>query len=219
MLYPLIKGASDFKSCYFKPKKDLYLLVPNKGIVKDKLLEAESFVETSLPETYRYFCDYRDWLIDRSTYKARLAKYDFYHVYNVGDYSFSPYKVIWAEQSGTFRAAVATSKKMPLLGDRPFVPDHKIYFVDCYTEMSAYYLCGLLTSSIVKEYVESHTVSIQVGNIFKHMELPQFVEGDDEMIELANSTKAAHDIENEKERNEIISRISELADKIIRKDI
>ncbi|WP_198262601.1 hypothetical protein [sulfur-oxidizing endosymbiont of Gigantopelta aegis] len=33
-LYPLVKGAGDIQECYVSIKKDLYVLVPNKGITK-----------------------------------------------------------------------------------------------------------------------------------------------------------------------------------------
>jgi hypothetical protein len=33
-LYPLIKGAADFKPCYLKPVEELFAIVPNKGIKK-----------------------------------------------------------------------------------------------------------------------------------------------------------------------------------------
>ena len=54
----------------------------------------------------------------------------FFAIYNVGDYTFAPYKVIWAEMTGDFSAAVVASGSVPGYGPRVYVPDHKLYFAD-----------------------------------------------------------------------------------------
>ncbi|WP_263322299.1 hypothetical protein [Endozoicomonas sp. Mp262] len=215
LLFPLVKGASDFSKCYFKPKNELYVLVPNQGITKKFLLAAADHVENKLPKTYRYFRSYKDLLADRSTYKARLKKYDFYMIYNVGDYTFSPYKVIWAEQSGKFAAAVVGQKDTPLKGEVPFIPDHKIYFVDCSDKAQAHYLCGLLAAPLVCEFIESHTISIQVSNIFKHLDLPEFDAENEEHMLLAEKVEEAHKEHDENERSRLLMTIGELAETII----
>lgn len=215
LLYPLVKGAGDFSMCHFKPKKELYIFVPNKGIKKQELLDAEDIVENDLFNTFKYFCAYEDLLLDRSTYKQRLAKYAFYHIYNVGNYSFSPYKVIWAEQSGKFASVVVESSEVPLVGERPYVPDHKIYYVDCYDKSEAYYLCGLLCAPLVRDFIESHTISIQVSNIFKHMNLPKFDSENEKSIQLAKLIEAAHNASNEEVRVELINQAGLLAEDIL----
>jgi hypothetical protein len=95
-------------------------------------------------------------------------------VYNTGSYTFAPYKVVWAELSAKFEAAVFTEGKVPLIGKRPYVPDHKIYFSEFTDAETAYFVCALLNSSLVREYVQSHTIQIQVSNIFKHLKLPRY---------------------------------------------
>lgn len=217
LLYPLIKGASDFESCYLRRKEELFAIVPNKGITKGAGKEAKDLIDKDCPATRKYFRTFEAFLRERSTWAKRMPAMPFYSVYNVGEYSFAPYKVIWAEQSGKFSAAVATHGDVPLLGERPFVPDHKIFFVDFADKKPAYYLCGLLTSSIVKEYVESHNISIQVGDIFKHMNLPEFDDMDARHKELARLSEKAHSEDNATKRADIIEQISLLADEIVSK--
>ena len=53
----------------------------------------------------------------------------FFAIYNVGPYTFAPYKVMWAEQSQQFKAAVVASGDVPLIGSRPYVPDHKVFLL------------------------------------------------------------------------------------------
>lgn len=214
LLHPLLKGASDFSSCYFKPKRELYYLIPNHGITK-KYLNAAIDQMDKCPKTYKYLEKFEELLLNRSTYKQRLKKWPFYSVYNVGDYTFSKYKVIWAEQSGKFSSAVATNKVVPLVGERPYVPDHKIYFVDCSNKQNAYYLCGLLNSDLVKEFIESHTISIQVSNIFKHLNLPAFDSTNKKHLKLSKTTENLHNTIDEAKRKGLFVELKKMSAEII----
>ena len=191
LLYPLLKGASDFEPCYLKPK-GLFAFVPNEGITQAAYEAAKQLMDTTVPKTKMYFKVYERWLRNRSTWSKRMTSAPFYAIYNVGSYTFAPYKVIWAEQSGAFEAAVAATGEVPLLGQRPYIPDHKIFFVDFQEAGPAYYLCGLLSAPLVKEFVESHNIAIQVGNIFKHMSLPTFDRNQQTHRRLAQLVERAH---------------------------
>ena len=215
LLYPLLKGASDFQPCYLNPTHRLFVLVPNDGITRDAYETAEARMDTSCPKTKRYFKTYERWLRERSTWSKRMVNGPYYAVYNAGAYTFAPFKVVWAEQSGSFCAAVAGSVNVPLVGYRPYVPDHKIFFVDFQEEEGAYFLCGLLTSSLVKEFVESHNISIQVGDIFKHMNLPKFDGKQASHKRLAKLTKAAHGEHNAAARAVIVGKVGGEADAIL----
>lgn len=215
LLYPLLKGASDFESCYLKPKHDLSVIVPNDGITRDAGATAEARMNSQCPNTKRYFKAYEKWLRARSTWSKRMPNTPYYSVYNVGTYTFAPFKVVWAEQSGNFSAAVATSAKVPLVGQRPYVPDHKIFFVEFDEEAPAYFLCGLLSSRAVKEFVESHNISIQVGDIFKHMSLPAYKKNTATHSNLAKLVKQAHGEHNAVARAKIVASAQDLADMVI----
>ncbi len=215
LIYPMIKGAADFEACFLRPLKNLYIIVPNFGINKDKLLEAQEKMNYHLPELFDYFKEYKDLLSKRSTYKSRLNKYDFYTIYNVGEYTFSPYKVIWAEQSGRFESAVVTGKKVPIVGYRPYVPDHKIYFADFANEEEAYFLCGLLNTPLVSQFIESHTISIQVSNIFKHLNLPKYDDVNSIHNDLAVLTQRIHNEHNKDERIRLLNELYVIGEKIL----
>ena len=214
-VYPLLKGASDFDTCYFKPKKELYFIIPNKGITQKYLKEMLEEVDHKSPKILKYFKDYKDLLGDRSTYKIRLKKWPYYAVYNVGEYSFAPFKVVWAEQSSKFKSAVVTDKEIAPGLRKVYVPDHKIYFADFEDEDAAYYLCGLLNSSKVQSYIESHTISIQVSNIFKHLSLPEYDHNNDFHRRLSSFTKEIHSENNSLKRQELIDTLNEYTGSII----
>ncbi|MGY0627547.1 MAG: hypothetical protein ACW7DS_17700, partial [Paraglaciecola chathamensis] len=108
-----------------------------------------------------------------------------------------------------------SSSNVPLIGKRPFVPDHKVYFVECSSEDTAHYICGLLNSSLVKNYIESHTISIQVSNIFKHLELPRFDPTSKACTDLATLSQQLHKTEDEAQFTALLEKANELASKIL----
>lgn len=214
LLYPLIKGASDFSACYVQPREKLFTLVPNRGITKAPLKDGNQRV-SNLPKSRSYFAGFEALLRKRSTFKGRMKKAPYFSIYNVGDYSFAPYKVIWAEQSGSFCAAVAANDTVPLVGKRPYVPDHKIFFVEFATAAPAYFLCGLLNAPLIKEYISSHVICIQVGDIFKHMTLPAFDPKAVDHANLVKLVKQAHRTKAELKRAPIIDNARTLAEGIL----
>ncbi len=214
LLYPLLKGAADFSACHTHVQDQLYILVPNKGIQKgDYELAEETMAE--LKQTKKYVQHFKNLIERRSTYKLRQKTAPYYVVYNSGSYTLAPYKVVWAELSTTFQAAVFTKANVPLVGNRPFVPDHKVYFADFQTEDTAHFVCGILNSTLIREYVESHTIQIQVSNIFKHLSIPQFDVADKDHLKLVAASKAAHAASSQVKRDKHLSEMNVISDRIL----
>jgi hypothetical protein len=214
LLYPLLKGAADFSTCHVHVQDDLYVFVPNMGISRSAYEAAKATVD-GLPKTKAYFRAYRKQLLARSTYKLRQSGAPEYVIYNVGAYTFAPYKVVWAELSKSFEAAVVTNTEMPNGDKRVFVPDHKIYFADFTDKAKAYYVCALLNSSLVREYVQSHTIQIQVSNIFKHLSLPEFDPTSKGHKKLAEFCIKAHHAKNSAERVSLLAEMEKISEGLL----
>lgn len=134
-----------------------------------------------MPNLRQYFSSFRDLLIQRSTYRGRMPNAPYYAVYNVGSYTFAKWKVIWAEQKD-FCAAVVSTAPVPCIGDRVVVPDHKLFFVSFDDPEPANFLCGILNTEKVRLFIESHVIKTQIGNIFKHLSVPQYDPNNDDHI-------------------------------------
>jgi len=210
----LLKGAADFSACHVHVQDQLYILVPNMGIQKGDYELAEQKM-AKLKQTKKYFQHFQKLIERRSTYKLRQKTAPYYVVYNSGSYTFAPYKVVWAELSTTFQAAVFTKADVPLLGSRPFVPDHKVYFADFQSEDIAHFVCGILNSTLIREYVESHTIQIQVSNIFKHLSIPKFNAGDKDHMTLVAKSKAAHSASSQIKRDKLLEEMNTISDRIL----
>lgn len=210
LLYPLLKGAADFSAFKVTRRHNLFTFIPNAGIQRSDYASAERIV-TALRLTNSYFENYRSVLQERSTYRTRMPGAPYFAIYNVGDYTFSPFKVFWAEQSGHFKAAVASGMQVPIVGNRSFVPDHKIFFVDFNDENEAHYLCCMLNNPVVAEYLYSHNISIQVGNIFKHLDLPRYDSRNANHLRLVQVSRELHVLDDEDQRATLIAEAATLS--------
>ena len=114
-------------------------------------------------KTKAWFSSYKGLLTERSTYRRQMKGAPYFGVYNVGEYTFMPWKVVWPEMSSRFYAAVVGDAEVPVAGMRPYVPDHKVYYSAFERKEEAFYLCGLLNTPMVAEWIESHTVNIRSG--------------------------------------------------------
>ncbi|WP_273729127.1 Eco57I restriction-modification methylase domain-containing protein [Brucella gallinifaecis] len=215
LLFPLLKGASDFSACEIHVREKLYIMVPNTGINGADYRTAETVVN-GLKQTKKYLAHFKPLLENRSTYKLRQKGAPYYAVYNSGAYTFAPYKVVWAELSTTFEAAVFEEETVPLMGQRPYVPDHKVYFADFTSKDMAHFVCGILNSKMVREYVESHTIQIQVSNIFKHLSIPQYDPTNAEHVELVKLSQAAHAAPSKAKRVDLLTKLSACAETILK---
>jgi len=219
-LYPLAKGAGDLHPCYFRPENTLYAFVPNTGIDRASLDEsARQYGLRKNPKTFKFFKAFQNFLETRSTFKNRMKGAPFFAIYNVGNYTFSPYKVIWAEMTGDFAAAVIASGNVPGIGRRVYVPDHKLYFADFDQPEPAYYLCGLLHCEIVKVMIEAHNVSTNMGDIFKHVNLPGFDALNVDHLALAALVRLAHQEHDGKKREKIVAKVRIEAAQLIEMEI
>jgi len=225
LIYPLIKGPADFEACYvrldspaFPSETRLYTFVPNQGIKKTEYTAAENAMNgTALRMTKAWFSRCKRLLLERSTYRRQMKDAPFYAVYNVGEYTFLPWKVIWPEmmRSEGFFAAVAGSASVPVAGSRPYVPDHKIYFSAFDAKEPAYFLCGLLNTPMVREWIESHNIKIQVGNVFKHLRLPAYKDTDPDHVALSALVERAHGEHDAAARRGLVHQVGELGETIL----
>jgi hypothetical protein len=190
LVHPLLKGAAEIAP-FRVTDGGRGVLVPNRAITA--LPPFDAFA-AAYPHAAAWFGALAPLLAQRSTWRTRLAPAGapVHAIYNVGPYTFAPYKVVWAEQATTLAAAVAGPRRLPGLGARPVVPDHKVLFVACADADAAHYLCALLNSRTVAGLVDSVTVKRQVGTLFRHLALPPWDPRAAAHRALARFSRAAH---------------------------
>ncbi len=216
LVYPLIKGATNIRA-FYATVSPLFALIPNIGITTNEIPLVSEFAR-NYPGALQYFQAINGQsantglgLLDaRSTWRSRMlpqfekrvregkmAAEDipFYAVYDIGAYTFAPFKVVWAEMAGTLRAAVIAEAEVPFGGGmRPVVPDHKVYFAAFDEAGEAHYVCALLNSEPVRTFIDGFTIKLQVGTLFKHIELPAYHAGNPNHRQMARYSQEAHAI-------------------------
>ncbi len=216
LLYPLIKGAGDIRACHYSPTSDLCVIIPNRGIDNQNYTNANRIIR-DYPYLYNYFQHYRENLENRSTYRTRMNRAPFFAIYNIGEYTFKPWKVIWPEISNgnDFPVAVVNNRIINHIRHNVLIPDHKIYFVGFDTNEPAYYLCGLLNCSFLRRFIQCFHVMLQVGDIFKNMRLPEYNSTNVDHQNLSALVEEAHNEQNLILRQERLTEISDLGNYIL----
>ncbi len=197
LVYPLIKGGGNIRA-FYATSSPLCVIIPNKRISIKAIPTVSDMKDQNYRKALQYFYDINAvkasnggyLLEERSTWKTRMkpqferavqlgkivnTDIPFYAIYDVGDYTFAPYKVVWAEMAGTLQAAVISKDEVPYSGTtKVVVPDHKVYYAAFDDLDPAYYVCGLLNSEPIRTFIDSFTIKIQVGTLFRHVKLPLY---------------------------------------------
>ena len=217
LLYPLVRGRDIGPFSWMW--QGLYVLVPQKEMRGFD----EAILKRECPRTYAYFDRYRDSLLNRSSYRRyhRAARAAFYSLWNVGPYTFAPYKVAWREVQHRFEAAVIGSVNTPWQGRRVAVLDHKLYFVPCELEDEAHYLCAVLNSALVRRAVEAYAVQTQVGvHVMEYVRIPRYDAHEAIHQTLAMISKDMHALPTQARRRRLEDeRFQQELDKLVKRAI
>ncbi|MGH9428641.1 MAG: SAM-dependent DNA methyltransferase, partial [Terriglobia bacterium] len=143
------------------------------------------------PKTWGYLHRFETVLRKTGIFKRFFKPTDpFYSIFNVGDYTFAPFKLVIREIAGTLTCAVLGKKDRRVL-----IPDHKLVLVPSETAHEAHYLCAVLNSSPARCFAASYTIETQFStHIFQLMSIPTFSEKNPVQLRLAELSEAAHKI-------------------------
>jgi len=154
LVFPLLRGREVSR---WSSVSKSSIIVPQDSLQPSRAISIER-MKTNYKNTFDYFSKFRDALSWRSGYKKYLKEQEepFYALYNIGPYTFSPYKVVWKEQSSEFECAVIGS-----MNERVVIPDHKLMLVPFNEEIEAHYVCAILNSAVTRFIVQAYTISTQ----------------------------------------------------------
>lgn len=218
-VYPMLGGRNIEK---WRIKSEEFIVVPHD---KDNLYGiSESELGTNAYRTYNMLEQYRDVLLAT---RIRNGKYfneeknPFYRLDNVGKYTFSKYKVLWKEQTGSMASvsissyydSIDTNEKI-FSSDKPIVIDSKVLMLDLETEKESFYVSGILNSDVITHIIDSYAISTNRGvDVLKNIAIPKFDENDKKHIKISDLSKDIHKIAR-KEKNNSIKEIKNLEEKL-----
>ena len=198
-VFPMLGGRNIAK---WKVKSNEFMLVPHTAQHKYGVPEPE--LASSAPETYLWLDYYHDELLKTRIQNGKFFNKDinpFYRLDNVGEYTFSPYKVLWKEQAGSMSAVVVSSYYESVPGadktifseDKTIVVDSKVLMLDVYNEAEAYYVCGIINAPDIINVVDGYAVSTNRGvDVLKYIAIPKFNVRNDLHVSIATVSKNIH---------------------------
>lgn len=174
VLFPFVTGA-DLSFWSFTYSR--FILCPHTAETRMEPLGAET-LQREYPAAWKYLSELREPLTERKGFagwEKQIHDRYFYALQRIGDYTFARYKVAWRFICSKFQPAVIGPVDDKLLGHAVPIPNEKVIFVGCDDKVEAYYLCGLLSSTIYRNAVESFMVSTQIGpHVLEKLNVPRY---------------------------------------------
>lgn len=191
-VFPMLKGSNVKK---WKTMYNTYLLCPHTAETKMWPV-AQDVLKEQCPRTYDYLLHFKENLDGRKGFagwEKEIQKQEFQAILRIGDYTFSKYKVIWKYIASEFVCAVISTVDDKYLGEKMLMPNEKIMYVSMDDEQEAYYLCGILSSTIVADCVKSYMNPTSISaHVLNKLDIPQFDPNNNDHIEIAKICKEGH---------------------------
>ena len=208
-VFPLMRGRG-LRPFRAVPDPDFKVIVPQRGMHGDPDLP------TKAPRTHQFLAEFEQWLRQRGSYRRYQAKQPFWSTLSTGPYTFSQYKVLWKEMSGSrFCTAYIGPFNDPVLGRKVVVPDHKLYFVPVSTLKEAQYLTGILNAPAIAAAIAGYAAQLSLGtSVIENLTIPEFDSTDDRHSEISRIAGEITDRSSGPAAPEL-ARLNELAQEVV----
>jgi len=167
-----------------------------------------------------------DWKYFRSAGKNRKGQFvynctnvPFYAMFNVGDYTFSPYKLVWSHMSNDLKAAVVSNISTPY-GNKTIIPTDTTSIIPFTNKKEAHFVCAILNSSPARAFIKSFSSAgrgFGAPSILEHIGIPKFEPQNTLHATLSDLSMEAHKTirtNNENMMIEIEEKIDRLTEKM-----
>jgi hypothetical protein len=167
----------------------------------------ENIMKSNWPRIYSYLTGFKKELLDRALYKKfhEPAGNPFYSQYNIGSYTFARYKVVWKAMSNDVIAGVLSHFKTDI-GFKTGIPLHTTSFFATDNESEAHYLCSIINSKPVRDFIKSFSSAgrgFGTPSVMSHVGIPKFDSKNELHQKLAENSKRCHQLKNEGEEEKI----------------
>lgn len=187
-VFPLLRGR-DVHRFVATPQSGQCVIVPQRGMFGDEDLPA------SRPRMFRFLSQFRTILERRSSYRRFQQGKPFWSIWSTGEYTFSPYKVVWREMSGGGFVAAYVDYSEFCGGTKMVIPDHKVYFVPVSSEDEAAYLTAFLNASMVSDAINAYSSALSLGtSVTDYLNIPGFDEHNETMMLMVSMAKRFNDV-------------------------
>lgn len=206
-VYPMLGGRNIEK---WRIKSNEFIVVPHD--IENLYGISEVDLGSNAYRTYYMLEQYRDVLLKTRIQNGKFFNKDtqpFYRLDNVGKYTFSKYKVLWKEQTGSMSAVSISSYYESIkpdlkifTKDKPIVVDSKVLMLDTDTLEESYFVSGILNSKIITNIIDGYAISTNRGiDVLKNIAIPKFDETNPNHLNISNISKSIHEIARKEYKN------------------
>jgi hypothetical protein len=194
LVYPFVRGR-DVKRWYIVGEYG-WIVVPHNPTTGKPLDVAT--LKTQYPTTFSYFSRFKEELEERPIHKLWGSGNPFYSLYDIGPYTYFPYKVVWKRVAGRisgkaeFSAAVMEEVDDKFVGLKPIIPYEKLMLIPLKNVKEAHYVTAVLNSSIIQTVVASYLVEQSISDVTKRINIPKFDSEDALHLALSDLSQSAH---------------------------
>ncbi len=131
-------------------------------------------------------------LRSRSGYRRYFKETDpFYSMFNIADYTFAPYKVVWPNIASELTCAVVSSHK-----GKTVIPQHIVTLVGLDDAEAAHFVCAVANSSPINFALQSYSQkggkSFGTPHVLKNLFVPRYDPTNPTYHQLATLSQEAH---------------------------
>jgi len=189
LLYPLLRGR-DVKRWSAVPAENTCFLLTHRPEAKLNAIP-ESEMKAEYPRLDAYLKRHEKQLRKRAAYKRYFKDTaPFYSMFDIGEYTFAPYKVVWPWISRDLAVAVVEGRNE--------IPEHNVLFFPCQSPEEAHYLAAVLNSSPARSVLDALCSGggggIAAPGSIERLSLPILDQNKSSHLTLAALSREAHDV-------------------------
>lgn len=202
LVFPAVRGA-DIERWHTKPQ--IYVLMSQDPQKSEPY--PETLMKRQWPRTYSYLTRFEKVLLTRGSKTVRqfAERTAFYAMFGIGPYTVARYKVVWKRMANDLIAAVISQHKTPF-GYKTVIPTDTTSLIACTDEAEAHYLCALLNSTPVREFVRSYSSAgrgFGAPSIMSHIAIAKFDPQNRLHQKLSQLSQTLHDLKAKEKVSEI----------------
>jgi SAM-dependent methyltransferase len=202
LVFPAVRGA-DIERWGARP--EICILMVQDPIKSEPYSEKK--MKRDWPHTYNYLTRFKQILLSRGSRTVRelAEKTAFYAMFGIGRYTVARYKVIWKRMASDLVAAVIGQHKTDF-GWKTIIPTDTTSLFATDKEEEAHYLCAILNSLPVRNFIKSYSSAgrgFGAPSVMEHVGIPNFNEKNKNHIKLSELSKELHRLRAEGRETEI----------------
>jgi len=201
LLYPLLRGRDVRR---WKAQPSAWILMVQDP--EERRGYDEEWLQENCPRTYGYLKRFEEVLRERAAFKRYFTRKDkngrivetgpFYSMFDVGTYTFAPWKVVWTRVANDIAAAVVGHANVAD-EHKPVVPIETATLVDFTDFTEAHYFCAVVNSCPWRLVIVSTAVHGTGGfgspNVLDKARIPRFDRKNPVHLRLAELSMQAHE--------------------------